>query len=71
MTRNASAMGALHPILFFLFVYGISLVMAIFVCRIVYFAINGNDTVMKADPPPSKALSYSGNTVSAQATAFR
>jgi hypothetical protein len=39
-------MGALHPVIFFTLVYGISLVMAIFVCRTVYYSING-DTATK------------------------
>ena len=43
MRRNStSSMGALHPVLFFMFIYGISLVLAIFVCRTVYFSINGD-----------------------------
>ncbi len=37
-------MGALHPVIFFTLVYGISLVMAIFVCRTVYYSINGEET---------------------------
>jgi flagellar biosynthesis protein FliP len=41
MRRNStSAMGALHPVLFFLVIYGISLFLAIFVCRTVYYSIN-------------------------------
>jgi hypothetical protein len=41
MRRNStSAMGALHPILFFLVIYGISLFLALFVCRTVYYSIN-------------------------------
>jgi flagellar biosynthesis protein FliP len=41
MRRNStSAMGALHPILFFLVIYGISLFLAIFICRTVYYSIN-------------------------------
>jgi hypothetical protein len=35
-------MGAIHPVLFFMFVYGISLFLAFFVCRTVYYSINGN-----------------------------
>ncbi|HWI92170.1 MAG TPA: hypothetical protein VNT20_12895 [Flavisolibacter sp.] len=43
MRRNStSAMGALHPVLFFLVIYGISLFLAIFVCRTVYYSINGD-----------------------------
>lgn len=33
-------MGALHPVLFFMLVYGISLFLAIFVCRTVYYSVN-------------------------------
>jgi hypothetical protein len=41
MRRNStSAMGALHPIMFFLVIYGISLFLAIFVCRTVYFSVH-------------------------------
>ena len=42
MRRNSTSIGALHPIVFFMVVYGISLVLALFVCRTVYFSINGN-----------------------------
>ena len=43
MRRNStSTIGALHPILFFIFVYGISVCMALFVCRAVYIRLNGN-----------------------------
>lgn len=41
MRRNSTpSMGALHPVLFFLVIYGISLFLAIFVCRTVYYSIN-------------------------------
>jgi hypothetical protein len=43
MRRNSiSPMGALHPVLFFLVIYGISLFLALFVCRTVYYSINGD-----------------------------
>jgi hypothetical protein len=46
MRRNStSAIGALHPILFFLVIYGISLFLALFVCRTVYYSINDEKTV--------------------------
>ncbi|HEY0060146.1 MAG TPA: hypothetical protein VGB56_13505 [Flavisolibacter sp.] len=46
MRRNStSAMGALHPVLFFMLVYGISLFLAIFVCRTVYYSINDQEVV--------------------------
>lgn len=41
MRRNSTpAMGAFHPVLFFMFVYGISLFLAIFVCRTVYYSVS-------------------------------
>ncbi|RYY81039.1 hypothetical protein [Flaviaesturariibacter aridisoli] len=44
MTKRTSAsVGALHPLLFFVLVYGISLIMALFVCRSVYYGINGDE----------------------------
>jgi len=50
MNRNStSSMGALHPVLFFMLVYGISLFLAFYVCRIVYYTINGEEpTVQKS-----------------------
>ena len=51
MRRNStSAMGALHPVLFFMLVYGISLFLAIFVCRTVYYSINDQEAVSAAAP---------------------
>jgi hypothetical protein len=46
MRRNStsSSMGAFHPVIFFTLVYGISLIMAIFVCRMVYNTINGSES---------------------------
>lgn len=44
MKRNStSTIGALHPIMFFFLVYGISLFLALFVCRAVYFNIHGEE----------------------------
>ncbi len=44
MRRNStSSVGALHPVLFFMLIYGISLFLAIFVCRTVYYSINGDE----------------------------
>jgi hypothetical protein len=49
MRRNAtSSIGAFHPAVFFTFVYAISLFLALFVCRTVYYSINrpvNNETV--------------------------
>lgn len=41
MTQHQKpGLGAFHPVIFFLFVYGISLFMALFVCRAVYYSVN-------------------------------
>lgn len=41
MRRNStSSVGALHPVLFMLLVYVVSVVLAFFVCRIVYFSLH-------------------------------
>lgn len=46
MRRNsASSIGALHPVLFFLCVYGVSLFLAVFVCRTIYNVINHEPTI--------------------------
>jgi hypothetical protein len=41
MRRNStSSLGALHPIIFFVIVYAISLFLAFFVCSTVYYTFN-------------------------------
>jgi hypothetical protein len=72
MTRNStSTIGAIHPILFFVLVYAISLFMAFFVCRVIYYAVNGNTDVVKTEEVKGGGLSYSGASISVQATALR
>lgn len=45
MRKNSTrALGALHPILFFMVIYGLSLVLALFVCRTVYYSVNEDPT---------------------------
>ncbi len=49
MRRNSTpSLGAIHPILFFMLVYGISLFLALFVCRTVYYSIN-NDPISESN----------------------
>ncbi len=46
MRRNSTkSLGAFHPVLFFLFVYGLSLFLALFVCRTVYYSMNEESSV--------------------------
>lgn len=62
MRRNStSAMGAFHPVLFFMVVYGISLFLAIFVCRTVYNTLN-NDTTATQTVEAGYAVSGSNAT---------
>lgn len=59
-------MGALHPVLFFLFIYGISLILAIFVCRTVYYSMN-NEVAENSATESKTALGYehSGSGITA------
>ena len=43
--KTNSSVGAFHPILFFVVIYGISLFLAFFVCSSVYYSINDTDEV--------------------------
>ena len=48
MNRNStSSMGALHPVLFFLLVYGISLFLAFYVCRVVYYTMHPEESTVQ------------------------
>lgn len=50
MRRNStSSVGALHPVLFMLLIYIISVVLAFFVCRMIYFSINGEESAAKLE----------------------
>ena len=73
MRKNStSAIGALHPILFFVLIYGISVCMALFVCRTVYISINGNpDDIAQAEIKAANAGSLVKSTTGSQATALR
>jgi len=59
-------MGALHPVLFFTLVYGISLFMAIFVCRTVYYSVN-NDVATTEKQDAKTNLSYTGSAAAVTA----
>lgn len=45
MSRKNSSVGAFHPVLFFVVIYGISLFLAFFVCSSVYYSINDKDEI--------------------------
>ncbi len=59
MRRNStSSMGALHPVLFFTLVYGISLVLSIFVCRTVYYSLNNDNRTGSTDNSGIKSAQH-------------
>jgi hypothetical protein len=41
-TRNFSPMGSMHPILFFVFVYVVTLLFSIFICSSLFYSCNAN-----------------------------
>lgn len=61
--KSTSSLGALHPVLFFTFVYGISLFLAIFVCRTVYFSIN-QDVASQTKNEIKTDVKYTATTAS-------
>ena len=71
MRRNStSTIGALHPIVFFILVYGISVCMALFVCRAVYISINGNpDEIAQAEIKAANSGSLVNNSTSSSSMA--
>ena len=73
MRRNStSTIGALHPILFFILVYGISVCMALFVCRAVYISVNGNpDEIAQAEIKQANSQNLAGAIGSSHTTALR
>jgi cytosine/uracil/thiamine/allantoin permease len=47
--KSTSAVGAFHPVLFFVAVYGISLFLSFFVCRSVYYGLHEEDAVTEKE----------------------
>lgn len=53
MSKNHHrAVGAMHPILFFIVVYGIALFMAFFVCHVVYNNLHPEEMAAAAEKQP-------------------
>ena len=54
MSRNStSSVGALHPVLFMVLVYVVSIVLAFFVCRMIYFSLHAGEA---SAPPKTEKL---------------
>ena len=68
MKRNAhAALGALHPVLFFVVLYSIALFLALFVCRTVFYSINSKDdtAAVKVVSHPLNNAANSSNMLTA------
>lgn len=63
--RSTSSIGALHPVLFFIFIYGISLVLAIFVCRTVYYSIHSEESEITGNIKQDQPFAASAMNVTA------
>jgi len=60
MRRNStSSIGALHPVLFMLLVYIISVVLAFFVCRMIYFSLHSEESAAKIELDRMEPMSAS------------
>lgn len=61
-SKTSTAMGALHPILFFAGVYVVVLMVSIFICSTIFYAFNENKTdfVKKSEQKttPTQATGY-------------
>jgi len=44
-TKPFSTMGALHPVLFFVVVYGVALLFSIFICSSLFYSCKSNSNV--------------------------
>ncbi|HVF95902.1 MAG TPA: hypothetical protein VM871_01190 [Flavisolibacter sp.] len=46
MNRNStSSVGALHPVFFMLLVYVVSVLLAFFVCRMIYYSLHPDEAI--------------------------
>jgi hypothetical protein len=60
MKRNSTvAVGALHPVLFMLLVYIISVVLAFFVCRVIYFSLHEDTSSVSTGVEKAESITVS------------
>jgi hypothetical protein len=62
--RTSTAMGALHPILFFAGVYVVVLLFSIFICSTIFYSCNASKTEVakKSERKASPATGYTTTT---------
>ena len=68
---STSAIGAFHPVLFFILVYVISILMALFVCRSVYISVYGDPDVTHLQTKAEGSLSFAATSTGQQTAALR
>jgi predicted membrane channel-forming protein YqfA (hemolysin III family) len=66
--KSTHSVGAMHPIIFFVIIYGISLFLAFFVCSTVYYTFNEKDASEMHETVAQQKFDLQG---SATASAFR
>ena len=54
--KSYSTFGALHPFLFMVMVYFISVVLALFVCTTIYNSLHNTETMADSDVPKAERL---------------
>ncbi len=62
--KTSTAVGALHPILFFAGVYVVVLLFSIFICSTIFYSCNASKTVAKkSEQKASPATGYTTSTI--------
>ena len=64
-SRNLTAVGALHPILFFATVYIVALFLSVFICTAIFKSVNNSSTGQYSKPSQSNTIAVSGLNVPA------
>jgi predicted membrane channel-forming protein YqfA (hemolysin III family) len=59
--KSTHSVGAMHPIIFFVIVYGISLFLAFFVCSTVYYTFHEKDSTEGHETVAQQEYSLQGN----------
>lgn len=62
MKTKTSSMGSLHPVIFFAVVYVVALLLSIFICSSLFYAINGSSQASR-QPVPDEQTIVSGQSV--------
>lgn len=66
-SRNLTAVGALHPILFFATVYIVALFLSVFICTAIFKSINDSSTGQYSKPSQFNTIATSGINMPAPA----